>query len=229
MMSTLPHASIAVRTSSSGASPLVRSPPYTTVSPWISSAVCWATSASRSLMTTFAPCSDSSSAVARPMPRAEPVTIATFSSRTPMAQDDSWCSDYLEAVRPADHVEHDLVGAGADAVQPQVAPGALDLVLAHVARAAVDLQALVGDLAAHLRGQQLGHRDLAHGVLAVGEPPRGRVDELAAGLDLGRHRRELVADDLEVADLAAERLAFQGVLKRAVEGALGARDAARGA
>src|SRR4051812_35584240 len=36
-------------------------------------------------MTTFAPCSLSNSAVARPMPRAEPVTIATLSSRTPMA------------------------------------------------------------------------------------------------------------------------------------------------
>ena len=45
-------------------------------------------------MITFAPCSLSSSAVARPMPRAEPVTIATLSSRTPMATDDSrWPSD----------------------------------------------------------------------------------------------------------------------------------------
>src|SRR5918994_594037 len=35
-------------------------------------------------MTTFAPCEASSSAVARPMPRAEPVTMATLSSRTPM-------------------------------------------------------------------------------------------------------------------------------------------------
>ena len=45
-------------------------------------------------MITFAPCSLSSSAVARPMPRAEPVTIATLSSRTPMAKDISrWPSD----------------------------------------------------------------------------------------------------------------------------------------
>src|SRR2546430_15338380 len=35
-------------------------------------------------MRTLAPCSESSSAVARPMPRALPVTIATLSSRTPM-------------------------------------------------------------------------------------------------------------------------------------------------
>src|SRR3954452_16813146 len=39
-------------------------------------------------MITLAPCSESSSAVARPMPRAEPVTIATLSSRTPMAEED---------------------------------------------------------------------------------------------------------------------------------------------
>src|SRR3712207_360811 len=43
-------------------------------------------SASRSLMRTFAPCSESSSAVARPMPRADPVTIATLSSRIPMCR-----------------------------------------------------------------------------------------------------------------------------------------------
>src|SRR3954451_1391238 len=35
-------------------------------------------------MSTLAPCSESSSAVARPMPRADPVTIATLPSRTPM-------------------------------------------------------------------------------------------------------------------------------------------------
>src|SRR3954452_11711648 len=48
-------------------------------------------SPSRSLMRTLAPCSLSSSAVARPMPRAEPVMIATFPSRTPMFMSpDSW-------------------------------------------------------------------------------------------------------------------------------------------
>jgi len=34
----------------------------------------------------LAPCSESSSAVARPMPRADPVTMATLSSRTPMCR-----------------------------------------------------------------------------------------------------------------------------------------------
>src|SRR6188472_528615 len=50
----------------------------------MASAVSCAASPSRSLTTTLAPCSDSSSAVALPIPRALPVTIATLSSRTPI-------------------------------------------------------------------------------------------------------------------------------------------------
>ena len=72
------------------------------------------------------------------------------------------------------------------------------------------------------RGVQLGHRDLAHGVLAVREPPRGRVDELPRRLDLRRHLGELVAGDLEAPDRAAERLALGRVGERLVERLLGA-------
>src|SRR3954471_7119064 len=109
----------------------------------------------------------------------------------------------LQAIAPPDHVEHDLVGARADAVEPHVAPDALDAVLLHVARAAVDLDALVGDLDRDPRRVELGHRDLADGILAVLEAPRRRVDHLARGLDLRRHLGELVADHLEAPDLAA--------------------------
>src|SRR4051794_37333346 len=162
MMSILPQASSAVWISAPGASGLVRSPPKTAVSPAISDADCAARSLSRSLMTTFAPCSLSSSAVARPMPRAEPVTIATLSSRTPMAvtivgdppiggpptiqrrPGSSRAGQALQTVRSPNHVEHDLVGPRADPVQAQIAPRPLDLVLAHIARAAKDLQAFVG-------------------------------------------------------------------------------------
>src|SRR5580704_9461995 len=80
-MSTRPHSSTTFCTSSSGTPGFVRSPANTSVSPAISDAVCSATSPSRSLIRTFAPFSERSSAVARPMPRAEPVTIATLSSR----------------------------------------------------------------------------------------------------------------------------------------------------
>src|SRR3954464_15331524 len=105
----------------------------------------------------------------------------------------------LNPVRPPDDLEHDLVGAGADAVEAHVAPDPLDAVLGHVAGATVDLDALVGHLDGDPRGVELGHRDLPHGVLAVLEAPRRRVDHLARGLDLGGHLGDLVADDLELA------------------------------
>src|SRR5439155_21483327 len=132
----------------------------------------------------------------------------------------------LQPVGAADHLEHDLVGTGADPVQARVAPRALDAVLLHVARASVYLQALVGDFAGDARGVQLGHRDLAYGVLAVCEAPSGRVNELARRFDLGGHVGELVADDLEVADRPAERFALFGVGERAVEAALRTGDGA---
>ena len=52
----------------------------------------------------------------------------------------------LEPELAAEDLLHDLVGAAADRAEAGVADGALDPVLAHVAVAAVDLQALVGDL-----------------------------------------------------------------------------------
>src|SRR4051812_43514099 len=129
---------------------------------------------------------------------------------------------YLQPVRAPDDVEHDLVRARADPVQAHVAPHALDAVLLHVARAAVDLDALVGDLDRDARGVELRHRDLADGVLAVLEAPCRHVHELARRLDLRRHLRELVADDLELADLAPERGALLRVPQRLLEAALGA-------
>src|ERR1700677_775976 len=84
-MSILPNASTAAFTSASGASDLVRSPANTAVSPWISPDACSATSPSRSLIRTCAPSETSSSAVARPIPRAEPVTMADLPSSTPIA------------------------------------------------------------------------------------------------------------------------------------------------
>src|SRR5215212_2273030 len=84
MMSIWPNSSTAFWMSWSGTPSLVRSPANTAVSPEISDAACSATSPSRSLISTRAPCSASSSAVARPIPRADPVTIAAFPSRTPI-------------------------------------------------------------------------------------------------------------------------------------------------
>src|SRR5919106_4426967 len=83
MMSIRPNSSTAFSTSWSGMPRCVRSPAKTVVSPAISDAACSATSPSRSLINTRAPWSASSSAVARPIPRADPVTIAALPSSTP--------------------------------------------------------------------------------------------------------------------------------------------------
>src|SRR4051812_6154254 len=85
-MSTAPKASTPAATSLSAASGWVRSPAWTAVSPSISPAACSATSASRSLISTLAPSAANNSAVARPIPRADPVTIAAFPSRSPISR-----------------------------------------------------------------------------------------------------------------------------------------------
>src|SRR3954452_7880784 len=83
MMSIFPKDSTAVSTSLSATPSLVRSPAKVAVSPRISPADCSAALPSRSLIRTWAPSAASSSAVARPMPRADPVTIADLPSSTP--------------------------------------------------------------------------------------------------------------------------------------------------
>src|SRR6266516_7697747 len=133
----------------------------------------------------------------------------------------------LQPVAAPDDVEHDLVGAGADPVQTNVAVGALDLVLLHVAVAAEDLDALVGALAADPGGEQLHFGDLAHRVLAVGVAPGDHVVELLRGFDLGCHLGELVANRLELPDRPPERLALPGVFQRLLEHTLSAGDGAR--
>src|SRR3954447_26787325 len=222
MMSILPNESIAVWMSLSGASPLVRSPPKTAVSPLISPAVCSATSLSRSLMSTFAPCSLSSSAVARPMPRAEPVTIATLSSRTPMCQIslNSAAEEGRGTLEPDDLAEdlaHDLVGAAADRPEARVARGALEVVLGHVAGAAVHLQAVVDQVERRPLGDQLGHCDLLDDVLAGGEARQRVVGDAASRVDGGRVIGQAVAQRLELPDRPAEGVALADELDRALE------------
>ena len=90
----------------------------------------------------------------------------------------------------------------------------------------MNLDALVGDLAGDAGREQLRHRNLADRVLAILEAPSCHVGQLAGGLELRCHVGELVADCLEVADLAAERLALHRVLKRLVHAVLSTSDAA---
>ena len=88
--------------------------------------------------------------------------------------------------------------------EPRVARHALDLVLAHVARPAVQLQAGVHDVEGGALGGELGHRDLAHGVLAGGEAPQRVVGHAAARVGGGGELDEPVAHGL-VAGRAAGR------------------------
>src|SRR2546423_360340 len=114
----------------------------------------------------------------------------TIRSRaTPLADETA----NLEPIRLADDVEHDLVGAGPDAVEADVAQHPFDPVLRHVARAAVDLDALVGHVPRRLGGEELGHRDLPHRVVTPGVGPGGAVDELLRRLQPGGHGGDLVA------------------------------------
>src|SRR5436309_14439483 len=100
----------------------------------------------------------------------------------------------LQAERLAEDLAHDLVRAAPDRAEARVARHALDLVLLHVAGAAVDLQRLVGDVEAVALGLQLRHRHLAQRVLALVEATERVVGQGAAGLQLQRHLRDLVAD-----------------------------------
>ena len=93
----------------------------------------------------------------------------------------------------------------------------------------MDLHTLVGHIEGGLGGQQLGHADLADRVLPRRIAQRRGVDQLAARLHAGGHRRELVADGLEAADGLAERLALLGVVKGLVERVLPVGQAAGGA
>src|SRR5260370_2567323 len=57
-----------------------------------------------------------------------------------------------------DDAQHDLVSAAADREQPRVAVGARDARLFHVAHAALELQALIPDLARQSPPLKLPHR-----------------------------------------------------------------------
>src|SRR5262249_15921795 len=68
---------------------------------------------------------------------------------------------------------HDLAGPAADRDEAKVAPRAGDVVLVHVAVAAVEVEAAVRDLVRELARDELGHGDLADALdLAVDEVTR---------------------------------------------------------
>ena len=90
--------------------------------------------------------------------------------------------------------------------------------------AAEDLDRVVCHLARDLGRQQLGLRDLSHGILALVPLLRRLVDEGLDRRDLRPHVDELVLDHLKVRDRLAERLALQGVILRVLEHPVRPRD-----
>src|SRR5207249_9375101 len=116
-----------------------------------------------------------------------------------------------------DHEPLDLARSLADLRELRVAEISLDLVLLDVAVAAVDLDPGVRDSRRDLRREELrlggGQAVLATLVLQ----PCGTPDELAGGLDLGRHVRDHERHALERPDLAAELLTLTGVCNRRIE------------
>ena len=144
-----------------------------------------AASLSRSLMTTFAPCSESSSAVARPMPRADPVTIATLSSRTPMCR---VCS--FVCLRRAEGAElygltPERVGQVAARRDPELRVRVAQVPLDRLARD----EELLGDLAvAPALGRELGDAALARAerLAARGARPAARAGPAAASSSSAR-------------------------------------------
>src|SRR5699024_10769651 len=84
----------------------------------------------------------------------------------------------------ADELLHDLVVARPDLVHAGVLPGTGDAVLVHEAVPAVQLHALVEDVALDLAGPPLGLRGVDRGELALGVGDDAGVDVGLADLDL---------------------------------------------
>src|SRR5271166_1736851 len=134
----------------------------------------------------------------------------------------------LQSERAPEDLAHDLVAAAADRPQARVAGGALDEVLAHVAGAAMDLQAVVHQLEGGPLGEQLGHRDLLQGLLAGDEAAQCVIGHAAARVDAGGEVCELVADGLVAGQRAPEGRALPGELDGALPGDLHGPDRAEG-
>src|SRR5713101_2888700 len=112
---------------------------------------------------------------------------------------------------PPDYLVLDFTSALENREHPRVAPEALHVELHRVSVAAMHLHRLARHPLGHLGGECLGESGLVVASLA-GVLLGGReIAELARSFDLDRHMRELVANNLEVADRLAELCALPGV------------------
>src|SRR5579863_4103474 len=114
-------------------------------------------------------------------------------------------------------LQHHLGGAAADGLDARVARHALDRAFAHEAHAAMELHAVIDQRVDELAAIGLQHRHLAGDVVALGVAPRGGIDELAPGFELGRAHGETLTDRLLVPERPAEGLARLQVGERQLE------------
>ena len=126
----------------------------------------------------------------------------------------------------ADHLLHDLVRAGVDALHPAVGPHAGDRIFGHVAVAAVQLDAFVDDPALRLGQPILRHRARDLVERAVEEALDAVVEEDAADARLGLAFGELEARVLELDQRPPAGHALLDVLGRDRDRALGRGDGA---
>ena len=116
---------------------------------------------------------------------------------------------------------------GVERAAHRVAQRALDLVLRHVAVAAVDLHRVERRLDERLADEQLGHRGVQRGAPRVLEAPGGAVGEQPRRLELHLHVGDAVRDRLELADRLAELRARARVGDRRLQQPLHRADVAR--
>ena len=88
----------------------------------------------------------------------------------------------------------------------------------------MQLHRVVGDPVRDLGGQELGHRDLPHALLAGGVEPRGVVDELPGRFEVGRELGDAMAQHLARGQRLAERLPLAQVRDGVLERLGGARE-----
>ncbi len=134
----------------------------------------------------------------------------------------------LETHELGENFFHDVGRAAADGEEAGVAPGAGYGAFFHVAEAAVELEAAVGDAHGGVADHEFCHGDFALAGDAAVEEVCGVVGECAAGFEFGFHVDEFVACDLEAGDGAAEDVAFAAVFDGVVEHDLRCGDAGQG-
>src|SRR5712691_1946909 len=194
-------------------------------------------SALRLDITTLAPSRAIASALARPMPRLEPVTIATLPSRP---NGDAVASARLSSVMAlpiglreifaqlllGDRLTVDLVGTVGKTQHSGACIGISQMKILADAAAAADLDGAIDDPLSHVGSHHFDHGNLGTGGLVADRVHHvGGVQRQEARLiDLDAGFREPMVRHPVVRDSAAERAAADGALAHGFQGTLGDAD-----